>query len=175
MSTFYNLPETGSEVTLVTHLAVREDAHTLYGFASEDERRMFRSLIKISGVGAKLALTILSGISTEALIRCVEEKDVASLTKLPGIGKKTAERLLVELSDRIKDWGHGISPASESSFFTTPPAATAIGDAVLMAVMPSAPWLLWATRHPRQSAWSRPLTPLIWPARRSFALPCSRR
>lgn len=103
MSTFYALPEVGAEISLVTHLAVREDAHTLYGFATRDERRLFRSLIKISGVGAKLALTILSGMSVEAFARCVDEEDPDTLVRLPGVGKKTAARLLVEMRDRIRD------------------------------------------------------------------------
>lgn len=103
MSTFYALPASGTEISLFTHLAVREDAQTLYGFASRDERRLFRSLIKISGVGAKLALTILSGMSVEAFARCVDEEDPDTLVRLPGIGKKTAARLLVEMRDRIRD------------------------------------------------------------------------
>ncbi len=103
MSTFYALPEAGAEISLFTHLAVREDAHTLYGFSTRDERRLFRSLIKISGVGAKLALTILSGMSVEAFARCVDEDDPDTLVRLPGVGKKTAARLLVEMRDRIRD------------------------------------------------------------------------
>jgi Holliday junction DNA helicase RuvA len=103
MSTFYDLPEIGQEVILHTHLVVREDSQTLYGFATEGERSLFRSLIKVNGVGAKLALTILSGVSALDFIRCVEQEDAASLTKLPGVGKKTAERLIIEMKDRIKD------------------------------------------------------------------------
>ena len=102
MSTFYGLPEVGEEVALHTHLVVREDAHTLFGFATETDRKLFRTLIKISGVGAKLALTILSGISVEGFLRCVEEEDSATLVQLPGVGKKTAARLIVEMRDRIK-------------------------------------------------------------------------
>lgn len=102
MSTFYSLPETGSEIVLHTHLVVREDSHTLFGFFSESERSMFRNLIKISGVGAKLALTILSGISVNDFITCVEHQDTATLTRLPGVGKKTAERLIIEMKDRIQ-------------------------------------------------------------------------
>jgi len=100
MSTFYALPE-ATEVELFTHLAVREDAHTLYGFATEDERRLFRSLIKVNGVGAKMALAILSGTSVEGFVRCVREDNTAALTRLPGIGKKTAERLIVEMRDKL--------------------------------------------------------------------------
>jgi Holliday junction DNA helicase RuvA len=105
MSTFYDLPEAGSEIVLFTHLSVREDAHVLFGFGSEAERRFFRSLIRVNGVGPKLALTILSGISVEGFIRCVQEDDTAALTRLPGIGKKTAERLVVEMRDRLDDVG----------------------------------------------------------------------
>lgn len=109
MSTFYNLPEAGTEVTLFTHLVVREDAQVLFGFGSEAERRFFRSLIRVNGVGPKLALTILSGISVDGFVRCVQENDTAALTRLPGIGKKTAERLVVEMRDRLDDVG---TPAS---------------------------------------------------------------
>ncbi|HEY1774438.1 MAG TPA: Holliday junction branch migration protein RuvA [Gammaproteobacteria bacterium] len=105
MSTFYDLPDVGAEITLFTHLTVREDAHILFGFGSETERRFFRSLIRVNGVGPKLALTILSGISLDAFVRCVQEDDSASLTRLPGIGKKTAERLVVEMRDRLDDIG----------------------------------------------------------------------
>lgn len=104
MGTFYQLPALGAEVSLHTHLVVREDAQLLYGFATEDERGLFRSLIKINGVGAKLALTILSGISAAELARAVHESDTASLVRLPGVGKKTAERLIVEMRDRLKEW-----------------------------------------------------------------------
>lgn len=104
MSTFYQLPETGATVTLHTHLVVREDAHLLFGFASEGERRLFRTLIKVNGVGAKLALTILSGIAADDFARCVQENDTAALIRLPGVGKKTAERLIVEMRDRLADW-----------------------------------------------------------------------
>ena len=102
MSTFYNLPECGETVTLHTHMVVREDAQLLYGFFSQSERLMFRTLIKISGVGPKLALTILSGMSAEDFSRCIMEGDSKALTQLPGMGKKTAERLVVELKDRLE-------------------------------------------------------------------------
>jgi Holliday junction DNA helicase RuvA len=101
LSTFYKLPEIGREVTLYTHLAIREDSHTLYGFAALAERTLFRNLIKVSGIGAKLALLILSGMTVDSFARCVQEGDTATLTRLPGIGKKTAERLIVEMRDRI--------------------------------------------------------------------------
>ncbi len=108
MTTFYNLPSAGQEVSLHTHLVVREDAQLLYAFGSEQERQMFRTLIKVNGVGAKMALTILSGISATAFARCVQDNDTATLVKLPGVGKKTAERLIVEMRDRISDWGEGL-------------------------------------------------------------------
>lgn len=101
MSTFYNLPAIGSEVTLHTHLVVREDAHQLFGFATEQERQAFRQLIRISGVGARTALSVLSGLSVTDLQRAVAEQDGGRLTKIPGIGKKTAERLLLELRDKL--------------------------------------------------------------------------
>lgn len=101
ISTFYKLPATGREIILHTHLAVREDAHTLYGFAAVEERTLFRNLIKVSSIGAKLALLILSGMSVDNFARCVQEGDAAALTRLPGVGKKTAERLIVEMRDRI--------------------------------------------------------------------------
>ena len=103
MSTFFHLPAVGQEVSLLTHLVVREDAHVLYAFATESERRLFRSLIKVSGVGPKIALALLSGISVEAFSRCVVNEDITALTKVPGIGRKTAERLVVEMRDRLGD------------------------------------------------------------------------
>jgi len=111
MTTFYELPDAGSKVILLTHMVVREDAQLLYGFASESERTMFRLLIRINGVGPKLGITILSGITSSELARCVAENDVTTLVKLPGVGKKTAERLVIELKDRIKD----IAPVQSGS------------------------------------------------------------
>ena len=102
MSTFYELPDVGQSVTLFTHLLVREDAHILYAFASEPEREMFRALLKVNGVGAKMALAILSGMNAAEFRRCVLMNDAAALTRLPGIGKKTAERLIVEMRDRVE-------------------------------------------------------------------------
>ncbi len=101
MSTFYHLPATGAEVTLFTHMVVREDAHQLYGFATEPERHAFRQLLKISGVGARTALSVLSGLSVSDLSEAVATQDAGRLTKIPGIGKKTAERLLLELRDKL--------------------------------------------------------------------------
>jgi Holliday junction DNA helicase RuvA len=101
MSTFYHLPDCGETITLHTHMVVREDAQLLYGFYSQSERLMFRNLIRINGVGPRLAITILSGISAEEFARCIIEGDSKALTRLPGVGKKTAERLVVELKDRL--------------------------------------------------------------------------
>ena len=101
MTTFYTLPDAGDTVALFTHQIVREDAQHLYGFANEQERNVFRLLLKVNGVGAKLALTILSGMDAATFSRCVFEGDAASLAKLPGIGKKTAERLIIEMQDRL--------------------------------------------------------------------------
>ena len=104
MSTFYRLPEIGKNVILLIHMVVREDAQVLYGFAQERERQLFRNLIKVNNIGPKSALTILSGIEPDAFVRCVIDNDVTSLSRLPGIGKKTAERLVVEMRDRLEDW-----------------------------------------------------------------------
>ena len=101
MNTFYQLPGAGEEVELLTHLIVREDAHSLYGFGTEDERYLFRALIRVNGVGAKMALAILSGISTMEFRHCIETGDATRLTRLPGVGNKTAQRLIVEMRDRL--------------------------------------------------------------------------
>ncbi len=104
MSTFYQLPELDNPVVILTHLVVREDAQLLYGFHSESERLLFKSLIKVNGVGPKLALTILSGISADEFVQVVKNNDESGLVRLPGIGKKTAQRLIIEMKDRLKDW-----------------------------------------------------------------------
>src|SRR5215475_3269051 len=101
MSTFFKLPPVGEEVHLLTHLVVREDAHVLYGFGTEEERRLFRTLIRVSGVGPKIALALLSGLSVTAFAECVVREDVSALTRVPGVGRKTAERLIVEMRDRL--------------------------------------------------------------------------
>ncbi len=101
MSTFYDLPDLGAKVTLFTHLAVRDDAHILYAFAGESERTLFRALLKISGVGARMALAILSGMSADEFAQAVQADDTSALVRLPGIGRKTAERLIVEMRDRL--------------------------------------------------------------------------
>lgn len=117
LSVFYDLPDVGQPLVLLTHLQIKDDAHTLYGFASETERALFRRLLKISGIGAKLALTILSGASSDDLARFVSEGDTASLTRLPGIGKKTAERIIIELRDKLD----GLLPGEGASLPGAPP------------------------------------------------------
>lgn len=104
MSTFYQLPAVGDGVMLHTHLVVREDAQLLYGFASTSERELFRALIKVNGIGPKVALAILSGVSADEFVLLVNRGDAAALTRIPGIGKKTAERLLLDMRDRLKEW-----------------------------------------------------------------------
>lgn len=104
MTTLFRLPELGAEVSLLTHFVVREDAQLLYGFIDEQDRHLFRQLIRVSGVGPKLALTILSGMDSSSFARCVQRDDISALVALPGVGKKTAERLLVEMRDKLKDW-----------------------------------------------------------------------
>lgn len=119
MNTIYNLPEVGEKVILHTHLSVSENAHTLFAFFSLEERTLFRELIKVNGVGPKLALAILSGMSAVEFVQHVHHEEVATLVKIPGVGKKTAERLVVEMKDRLKDWEVELpavdSPTSQSS------------------------------------------------------------
>lgn len=103
MATFYDLPAQGETVTLHTHLVVREDAHLLFGFSTESQRSLFRSLIKVSGVGPRVALAILSTLSTAEFALCVANNDIPALTRVPGIGKKTAERLIIEMRDKLDD------------------------------------------------------------------------
>jgi holliday junction DNA helicase RuvA len=105
MSTFYGLPATGVEVSLFTHLVVREDAHILFGFGTDRERRLFRELLKVSNVGPKLALALLSGMSVDNFLTCIDSQDADTLVRIPGVGRKTAERLLVEMRDRVKGFG----------------------------------------------------------------------
>jgi holliday junction DNA helicase RuvA len=107
MSTFYQLPDVGQKVILFTHLVVREDAHLLYGFYTREERTLFRTLIKVNGVGPRLGLTILSSIAPEEFVRSVLHNDTISLVRLPGVGKKTAERLVIEMRDKLADWYQG--------------------------------------------------------------------
>ncbi len=118
MSTFYDLPEVGREVQLFTHHAQKEDSVALYGFLTDTERRLFRDVQKVSGIGAKIALAILSGVSVNDFARLVQSSDVTALTRIPGIGKKTAERIVVELRDRAADLGAGpVSGGAEAVGF----------------------------------------------------------
>jgi holliday junction DNA helicase RuvA len=103
MSTFYSLPAVGQPTRLLTHLVVREDAHVLYGFATAQERSLFRNLLKVSGVGPRIALAILSGVTAEAFAQAVRAEDAATLTRIPGVGRKIAERLIIEMRDRLED------------------------------------------------------------------------
>ncbi|MEO0438008.1 MAG: Holliday junction branch migration protein RuvA [Pseudomonadota bacterium] len=127
MSTFFQLPELGAEVVLVTHHAVREDAQLLYGFAAERDRELFRHLIKVSGVGPKLGLAILSGMDGDSFAQVVQAGDVSSLVALPGVGKKTAERLVIEMRDRLKDWSS--SASGESPRNEVPKSSDHLADA----------------------------------------------
>lgn len=129
MTTFYELPATGAEVVLHTHLAVREDAHVLYGFLRQSDRAMFRNLIKVSGVGPKLALAILSGMSADEFAASVHAGDSAGLTRLPGVGKKTAERLVVEMKDRLNDW-QGVSLPTDAGAPSSIAKTDAVKDAI---------------------------------------------
>jgi Holliday junction DNA helicase RuvA len=115
MNTFYHLPEEKTAVSLYTHLIVREDAHTLYGFYHTRERSLFRTLIKVNGVGPKLALSILSGIETDRFVQCVQNNDASSLVRIPGVGKKTAERLIIEMRDKLDDWQVSLPNASTTT------------------------------------------------------------
>ncbi|MBC6941135.1 MAG: Holliday junction branch migration protein RuvA [Xanthomonadales bacterium] len=126
MSTFYDLPELGREVALCTHYAVKEDTVALYAFLREDERALFRALQKVSGVGARIALAVLSGVSTGEFARLVQGSDIAALTRIPGIGKKTAERLVVELRDRVEGIGTGMPSAAGAAAAGDPAAEAAI-------------------------------------------------
>lgn len=130
MSTLYELPDTGSRVTLYTHLAVRDDAHTLYGFSTANERATFRTLIKVTGIGARTALAILSGLTVDELITAISEQETARLLRVPGIGKKTAERLLLELRDKLGSHTHATSAgaaAPKSAQHDILEALTALG------------------------------------------------
>jgi Holliday junction DNA helicase RuvA len=130
MTTLFLLPEVGAEVSLVTHFVVREDAQLLYGFIDERDRALFRELIKVSGVGPKLALTILSGMDSASFARCVQRDDISALVALPGVGKKTAERLLVEMRDKLKDWlGQLQADLPTANGIVIEPASDRVADA----------------------------------------------
>ena len=130
LSTILALPEVGQKVTLLTHLIIRDDAHVLYAFINESERALFRNLLKVNGVGAKMALTILSGMSAGEFSRCVESEDVAALVKLPGVGKKTAERLIIEMRDKLAKLSGSDISGSPSSSALPPQSDSASSDAV---------------------------------------------
>lgn len=130
MSTFYQLPNLGEVVTLHIHMVVREDAQLLYGFASLSERGLFRTLIKINGVGPKLALTILSGMNSDEFIACVQDSDTAALVRLPGVGKKTAERLIVELRDKLKDQQIDTGSSANVGVVAASVSSSPVSDAV---------------------------------------------
>ena len=151
MSTFYGLPSVGAEVTLHTHLVVREDAHVLFGFGTERERSLFRELIKVSGVGPRIALAILSGVSVDDFHRCVEPEDVAALVRVPGIGRKTAERLMIEMRDRLKVLAGPVTGGRRARRPAPRPARRR---------RPSARWSRSATSRPRSRGccrkWIRP-------------------
>lgn len=123
MTTLVALPAVGEPVSLYTHLTIRDDAHLLYGFVREQERALFRALIKVNGIGPKLALAILSGMDEDAFVRCVMEDDIKSLTRLPGVGKKTAERLIIEMRDRFPHWQHPDSLPLEGAVGGVAPVA----------------------------------------------------
>ena len=122
MTTIYRLPELNEEVMLFTHLVVRDDAHLLFAFAEEEERLLFRTLLKVNGVGAKMALAILSGMEADEFAQCIRDGDDTRLTRLPGVGKKTAERLIIEMRDRLKDWksGNNASQATSTNSVSAP-------------------------------------------------------
>jgi Holliday junction DNA helicase RuvA len=126
MSTFYGLAAVGEPVALFTHLVVREDAHVLFGFGTESERRLFRGLLKVSGVGPKIALGILSGASVEDFLRIVEAEDIAMLTRIPGIGRKTAERVIIEMRDNVQKFA---APSAREGTALSPAVSSAQGEA----------------------------------------------
>ena len=131
MTTLFQLPEVGEPVIVYTHLSVREDAHVLYGFYQKNERELFRQLIKVDGVGPKMALAILSNVDPDGFVHCVNQDDVASLVKIPGVGKKTAERLIIEMRDRLSKWKiEGITEVGEDATASGPSALSAEQDAI---------------------------------------------
>lgn len=149
MTCFYELPEAGQEAIVFTHFVVREDAQLLYGFNNKQERTLFKELIKTNGVGPKLALAILSGMSAQQFVNAVEREEVGALVKLPGIGKKTAERLIVEMKDRFKglhgdlftpaaDWYSRLLPARRPTMLNKKRLPR---------------WWRWAINHKKQAAW----------------------
>lgn len=154
MSTFYTLPALGQELRLLTHLVVREDAHVLYAFATQAERQLFRDLLRVTGVGPKLALAILSGSSVEAFAQCVLAQDIGALTRIPGVGRKTAERLLVEMRDRLQAiaQANGAAPSGSGGSVPPGPEAEALSALVALGYKPvEATRLLQGARTPGAS------------------------
>ncbi len=139
MSTFYGLPATGETVALFTHLVIREDAHVLFGFATEAERRLFRGLLKVSGVGPKIALGILSGASVQDFLRIIEAEDVAMLTRIPGIGRKTAERVIIEMRDSVQKFASsatGVPSPMAVAFAASSPQGEAFAALIALGYKP---------------------------------------
>lgn len=153
MSCFYELPEVGREAVISTHFVVREDAQLLYGFNKKSERDLFREVIKANGVGPKLGLAILSAMTASQFVLSVENEDVTTLVKIPGVGKKTAERLVVEMKDRLKGWGEGdlFTPALDTAASNAPVKDTAPKPAPKM--KRSVPLLLLAINHSKHRKW----------------------
>ncbi len=137
MTTLYELPEPGTEITLFTHFVVREDAQLLFGFLRERERSLFRDLIKVNGVGPKLGLAILSGMDAESFVRAVQRDDTSTLVQLPGVGKKTAERLLVEMRDKLTDWLSELEQAAPAAIETRDIQAEAESALVALGYKPA--------------------------------------
>lgn len=136
MTTFYDVPEVGLTVTLYTHLAVREDAQQLFGFSRRADRDVFRQLIKVTGIGAKTALAILSGLASDELSHCIAAGDVVRLTRVPGIGKKTAERMIIELRDKLDEWVGSAPIANEFSVVVPDAVADAVSALVALGYKP---------------------------------------
>ena len=136
MSTFYDLPATGEKVTLYTHLVVREDAQLLYGFSRESQRQLFRSLLKVNGVGPRVALAVLSGLTESELLTCLAHEDIARLTKVPGIGRKTAERLIVELRDKVDLTVAPIAGTARQATVAADPVSEAVSALIALGYKP---------------------------------------
>jgi Holliday junction DNA helicase RuvA len=130
MPTFYNLPEIKNEISLLTHFIVREDAQILYGFLNESDRSLFRDLIRVSGVGPKLALSILSSMELPTFVQCIHENNTGRLIRIPGVGKKMAERLVIEMRDRLKNWQTTTTPTPSTPPLITQGVTTPVEDAI---------------------------------------------
>ncbi len=137
MSTFYELPDEAAEVSLFVHLVVREDAQLLFGFSDQAQRELFRSLLKVNGVGARVALAILSTLSTPEFIACIYQDDVATLTRVPGIGKKTAERMILDMRDRVKNLGASTNTLEAGEVAVDNPVQDAIGALMTLGYKPA--------------------------------------